>query len=375
MGHTHYALRQITNKDVTMHKTLVAGAGTIGKLIASLLITSQDYEVYLVDINIDHLALPDYANLHINQLDVSNTPHLRAYLQDNGIEFTISSLPYFYNIFIANVSADLNLYYFDLTEDINVVSEVKRLAANKETAFVSQCGVAPGFINIVANHLMLEFDSIQGAYLRAGCLPKYSNHSLQYAITWSLDGLINEYGNTCYGLVEGQKVPLAPLADIEMVELDGTLYEAFNTSGGIGSLVDTHQNKVRTLNYKTLRYPGHCEKMRFLMQDLQMNEDRTTLKKILEKSLPRTYQDVMLLYVCVTGEKGDDYYERSYVKKVEPKQLNGQEWSAIQISTASSLCAVVDLVINNPKKYKGFVYQEEIPFDEFMNNRFGKIFL
>lgn len=285
-----------------MHRTLIAGAGTIGSLIASILVNSGDYDVYLVDNNIAHINLPSHPNLCIDQLDVTNASKLRDYLRHNQIEITIASLPYFYNTYIANAAADLNLYYFDLTEDVAVAAKVKELAKDTQKAFVSQCGVAPGFINIVANHLMLQFDKIKAAYLRAGCLPKSSHNSLQYAITWSLDGLINEYGNLCYGLVEGKKMSLQPLEDLEQVELDGTLYEAFNTSGGVGSLVETYQDRVDTLNYKTLRYPGHCEKIRFLMKDLQLNEDRKTLKQILEKSLPRTDQDVMLLYVCVTGK-------------------------------------------------------------------------
>jgi saccharopine dehydrogenase-like NADP-dependent oxidoreductase len=174
--------------------------------------------------------------------------------------------------------------------------------------------------------------------------------------------------------VNGQKVSLPPLEDLEMVELDGVLYEAFNTSGGVGSLVDTYQHRVNVLNYKTLRYPGHCEKMRFLMKDLHLNQDRKTLKRILEKSLPRTEQDVMLLYIAVTGEREGGYFEESYVKKIEPQTIRGHKWSAIQISTASSLCAVVDLVLADPMHYKGFVLQEQIPLGDFLANRFGAIY-
>lgn len=357
-----------------MIKTLVAGAGTIGTLICSLLVDSGDYEVYLVDVNVSHLNLPPHPHLHIEQLDVTNSDHLKQYLTKNAISVTIASLPYNYNLYLARVAAELNLYYFDLTEDIGVSGEVRKLAQGKQTAFVSQCGVAPGFINIVANHLMSQFDAVQATFLRAGCLPKSSHNALQYAITWSLDGLINEYGNDGYGLIDGKKVTLAPLEDLETVELDGIIYEAFNTSGGVGSLVDTYENKVQTLNYKTLRYPGHCEKMRFLMKDLNLNNDRQTLKNILEGSLPRTDQDVMLIYVAVNGHKDQSYFEQSYVKKIEPKELQGRKWSAIQLSTASSLCAVVDLVMHDRNRYHGFILQENFSYNEFLSNRFGTIY-
>jgi saccharopine dehydrogenase-like NADP-dependent oxidoreductase len=357
-----------------MYRALIAGAGTIGTLIATLLVRSNDYEVFLVDANVSHLSLPESANLHLHQLDVTDSTQLKHYVKTHGITIAIAALPYFYNLYVANMAALLNLFYFDLTEDISVASEVRRLAHNKHSAFVSQCGVAPGFINIVANHLMSQFDKVTAAYLRAGCLPKSSHNVLQYAITWSLDGLINEYGNIGYGLVNGEKTSLSPLEDIEIVELDGSIYEAFNTSGGVGSLVETFANQVQTLNYKTLRYPGHCEKMRFLMKDLGLNEDRSTLKRILEKSLPRTDQDVMLVYVSVQGEKAGSYSEQSYVKKILPIELHGKKWSAIQVSTASSLCAVVDMIMSRSSDYQGYILQEQLCYDAFLQNRFGSIY-
>lgn len=358
-----------------MIRTLVAGAGTIGTLICSLLVNSGDYEVFLIDVQVDHLQLPKHPHLHTAELDVSDAPRLKEFLIEKQISVIISSLPYYFNIGVASVAGELDINYFDLTEDVAVTAEIKKIAQGKNGAFVSQCGVAPGFINIVANDLMMKFDHVHAAYLRAGCLPKSSNNALQYAITWSIDGLINEYGNVGYGIVKGEKVQLQPLDDLEMVELDGTSYEAFNTSGGIGSLADTYQGKVATLNYKTLRYPGHCEKIRFLMKDLLLNEHRSTLKAILERALPRTDQDVMLVYVAVTGEKSGQVFEESFVKKIEPKELHGRKWSAIQISTASSVCAIVDLVMHDPQRYHGFILQEQFSFHEFLSNRFGAVLL
>jgi saccharopine dehydrogenase-like NADP-dependent oxidoreductase len=357
-----------------MLKALVAGAGTIGSLIAILLVNSKDYEVFLIDNQISHLNLRATDNLHLDKLDVTDSQKLKNYLEVNKIEVVISSLPYFNNLYVAKMAAWLNLNYFDLTEDVGVVTKVRGLAEGKKSAFVSQCGVAPGFINIVANHLISYFDQVEGAYLRAGCLPKSSNNALHYAITWSIDGVINEYGNVCYGLANSRKTEFAPLEDLETVELDGNLYEAFNTSGGVGSLVDTFEDKIKHLNYKTLRYPGHCEKMRFLMNDLQLNDDREILKKILERSLPRTDQDVMLIYVSVSGQKAGSYIEKSYIKKIEPALLYDKTWSAIQVSTASSICAVVDLVLGNSSCYQGFILQEQLSYVDFLKNRFGRIY-
>src|SRR5678816_1775834 len=183
----------------------------------------------------------------------------------------------------------------------------------------------------------------------------------KYSLTWSTDGLINEYGNTCYGIEEGEKVPLLPLEGYETIEVDGLLYEAFNTSGGLGTLADTYAGKVRTMNYKTLRYPGHCEKIHLLMNDLKLNEDRETLKRILERAVPQTLQDVVLIYTSVMGMREGALFEENYVKKIYPQCIKGKLWSAIQVTTASSLCAVADLVLAAPDQYKGFVTQESFP--------------
>jgi saccharopine dehydrogenase-like NADP-dependent oxidoreductase len=86
------------------------------------------------------------------------------------------------------------------------------------------------------------------------------------------------------------------LEEVETIEIDGALYEAFNTSGGLGTLGETYQGEVKNMNYKTIRYPGHCEKMHFLMHDLKLAEDRATLRQILEKAIPRTEQDVVIIY-------------------------------------------------------------------------------
>ena len=130
----------------------------------------------------------------------------------------------------------------------------------------------------------------------------------------------------------------------EEIEIDGQLYEAFNTSGGLGSLADTFGAGVESMDYKTIRYPGHCEQMRLLMNGLKLNHDRGTLKRILENAVPQTLQDVVIIYVAVTGLQDGELREENYVNKVYPQVISGRLWSAIQVTTAAGLCAVLDLV-------------------------------
>ncbi len=361
-----------------MRRVLVLGAGKIGSLVACLLEEGGDYEVHLGDVSlgppkqlIEGLSLSRVTPV---LLDVRHPDAVSAYLAAHRFEAVLSSLPYFCNPTVAGLALKHQLHYFDLTEDVEVTDHVKVLSAGSSRAFVPQCGLAPGFISIVTHDLMTHFETVDTVKMRVGALPVHPSNALKYSLTWSTDGLINEYGNVCYGIEGGEKVPLQPLEGYETIAVDGLLYEAFNTSGGLGTLANTYAGKVRTMNYKTLRYPGHCEKIHLLMNDLKLNEDRETLKRILEHAVPQTLQDVVLIYASVTGRREGALFEENYVKKIYPQCIKGKLWSAIQVTTASSLCAVVDLVLAASAKHKGFVTQESFPLQDVLANRFGACF-
>lgn len=361
-----------------MYNVMITGAGKIGSLIACLLTDSGSYQVHLADIDFNGSDVKRLIELlpriKTVSLDVKDEESTQAYLQANNIIAVISSLPYFLNTHVARAAKAAKAHYFDLTEDTSVTDAVKAIAEGAETAFVPQCGLAPGFISIAANSLMKEFESCNHVKLRVGALPQRANNALHYSLTWSTDGVINEYGNPCYGIKNGQPITMAPLEALESIQIDGCEYEAFNTSGGLGSLGDLHAGKVQTMNYKTIRYPGHCRKMRFLMNELRLNEDRGTLKRILENAIPKTNQDIVIVYVTVEGMKRGELTEKSYVKKVYPEEICGLKWSAIQVSTASGVCAVVDLVLGEANEYQGLVLQESFDLSRVITNRFGKYY-
>lgn len=360
-----------------MHHILVIGAGKIGSLISFLLANSNSYHVHLADIqeHNPHLhRLNELPNFQYSQLDAKDTNGIADFIKKNNIEAIISSLPFYCNVPIAKVAAEHQIHYFDLTEDVETTKAVEDFAKNAKSAFVPQCGLAPGFISIVANHLMQHFPTLDTVKMRVGALPTNISNALQYSLTWSTDGLINEYGNMCHAVENGEPVELLPLEGLEEIQIDGLDYEAFNTSGGIGSLIQSYDNKVKSLSYKTIRYPGHCSKIRFLMNDLKLNDDRETLKKIFERAIPKTFQDVVLVYVSVTGTQEGQFIEENYVKKFYPKIIGGYIWSAIQLTTACGICSIVDLVLQNAQKYHGFIRQEQFALDDLIANRFGNYY-
>ncbi len=361
-----------------MKDVLVLGAGKIGALISGLLAESGDYRVQLADSvegaaakvmrahGLDHLEAFD--------LDASDKRALTEHVRKHKPEAVISGLPYFCNRTVAEVAREEGLHYFDLTEDVSVTEEVRKLAEGSDKVFAPQCGLAPGFISIAANELIRHFDTLKSVKLRVGALPQHPNNVLKYSLTWSTDGVINEYGNLCKSIVDGREVDVLPLEGLESIEIDGTKYEAFNTSGGLGSLAETYGTRVSAMNYKTIRYPGHCDQMRLLMNGLKLNHDRPTLKRILENAVPQTLQDVVIIYAAVTGDQDGEFREENYVNKVYPQVVAGRLWSAIQVTTAAGVCAIVDLVMENPEQRGGFVAQEEFRLADILDNRFGQFY-
>ncbi len=361
-----------------MHKVLILGAGKIGALISGLLAESGEYLIHLADVSATaaHAVVKAHGlqNLQAHTLDATNAAALRKQLDDYPVDAVISSLPYYCNIGVAEAARHAGIHYFDLTEDVEVTRAVRRISADAAQAFVPQSGLAPGFISIAANELIGHFEELRTVKLRVGALPQHPNNVLKYSLTWSTEGLINEYGNPCEAIVDGRRIEAAPLEGLEEIEIDGTLYEAFNTSGGLGSLGETYGARASNMDYKTMRYPGHCEQMRLLMNDLKLNHDRATLKRILENAVPQTLQDVVVIYVAVTGKQDGELREENYVNKVYPQMIAGRLWSAIQVTTAAGMTAVVDLVLNS-RKYRGFVRQEDFTLPDVLGNRFGKHYI
>ena len=356
-----------------MHNILIFGAGRVGKLIASLLADCGDYKVHLAD-----MQEPDVSKLKVKlqtvKLNVEDDKAISEYVAKHKIQSVVSALPFFCNLHVAKLCHQLDLNYFDLTEDVAVTDKVEKLAATAKGIFMPQCGLAPGFISIVTNHLMQQFDNPERVKMRVGALPTNVSNPLRYALTWSTDGLINEYLQPCRALRDSKIVNLEPLSNLEEINVDGSRYEAFNTSGGLGSLIETYQGQVEMMDYKSMRYPGHCEKLKLLLHGLRLREDPALFKQILENAIPQTAQDVVLIYVSVVGRKHGQFHEMNYTNKVYPRHVFGRDWSALQMSTASSCCAAIDMVMHNKALQQHFVKQEMLDYNAFLKNRFGKYY-
>lgn len=358
----------------------VFGAGKIGKLVVNLLSQSEDYNIIVVDSKIEaaksaasHFSSKKILqNVTYAEIDFSSLIEIEKILK--GYDYVISCAPFYCNKGIAEVARNLKVNYLDLTEDVKTTSAIKEFAKNSSNAFIPQCGLAPGFITIVTNHLIKKFDIINSVKMRVGALPLFPHNRLKYNLTWSTEGLINEYCNPCE-VIQNGKLELVPaLEGLERLCIDGDEYEAFNTSGGLGTLAETLSSKVRYMDYKSIRYPGHREILCTLLHDLKFIDDREALIKIFERSLPHTSQDVVVIFVTVDGYKDNKFIQKNYAKKIYNSEIGGEHWGAIQITTAAGICAVLDLHAKTLLSSSGLIRQEDISYDEFIGNRFGKYY-
>lgn len=356
-----------------MKKVLLLGAGKIGAIITEMLASSGDYEVTVADMDQTNLdRMPKYDQVKTLVLDVTNADDLQTAMHDKFA--ALSACPFNITRYVAEAAAATGVHYMDLTEDVSCTRLVKSLAENANSALIPQCGLAPGFITIAAYELAKKFDKLCNVHMRVGALPKFPSNALKYNLTWSTDGLINEYCNPCEAIVEGRLTEVPPLEELETFSLDGIAYEAFNTSGGLGTLCETLEGKVNNLNYRSVRYPGHRDIMKLLLQDLRLIDRQPLLKEIFESSLPMTSQDVVLVFVNVSGQKDGQLVQETYANKIYSQKINGKIWSAIQITTAAGICTVLDLLAEGKLPQKGFVKQEDINFDDFIANRFGRYY-
>ena len=359
-----------------MHDILVIGAGTIGAVVADLLVATPPeggYRVTLADRSAVLLAqVPAGDRLSTLLLDAADPAALRAALR--GRFAVLSAAPFHLTLKVAEAAREASVHYLDLPEDVASTRRLRALADGAATAFIPQCGLAPGFIAIVAADLARGFDSLDSVRMRVGALPAYPSNALNYNLTWSTEGVINEYCEPCEAIVDGRLREVPALEEREEFSLDGVLYEAFNTSGGLGTLCETLEGKVRTLNYRTIRYPGHAAIMKALLNDLRLRDRREVLKDILEQAVPTTLQDVVIVFVTVSGMRDGRLVQETYVRKVYSQMLAGRMRSAIQITTASSLAAMLDLLAQGQLPQRGFVRQEEVPLAAFLANRFGRVY-
>jgi len=345
----------------------ILGAGHIGFAMALLLRQAGGYDIEVADR--DPMRLADVAALGVLTRLVADDASLEAAIA--GRFAVLNALPFHRAVPVATLCARAGVHCFDLTEDVQSTQAIRALAAGARSVLMPQCGLAPGFIGIVGNDLARRFDTLHTLRMRVGALPRYPQGALRYNLTWSTEGLINEYCNPCDAIVDGVRTTVPALEGLETFALDGVEYEAFNTSGGLGTLTETLAGRVRQVDYQSIRYPGHCAILKLLLNDLRLRERRDLLRDILETAVPTTDQDVIVVFATASGLRGGRLVQDSYSARIVGTELAGHRLSAIQLTTAAGICTALDLVAQGSLPVRGFVGQEVVRLEDFLANRFG----
>ena len=351
-----------------MDKILVLGLGKVGSLLGVLL--HKKFKVTGLDKQKPHY---DYKlPFEVLTGDVGDIPFMKKTLE--GFDAVVSALPYFLNKEIAKIAHDLGKHYFDLTEDVETTNYIRELAKTATSVMAPQCGLAPGLIGIVGANLTKSFTKLRDIELRVGALPRYPNGQMAYSFTWSPAGVINEYLNDAEVIHNGVRKMVPSLDGIEYINIEGQEFEAFATSGGLGTMCETYEGKVDTLNYKSIRYPGHGKLMKFLMYELILKEDKQLLEDILKNAKPPVKEDVVYVYAIVEGWQDEKLFRNEYFREFHPLEIEGKSWRAISWTTAASVVSVIEMVTSGKLHQKGFIKQEEIDFDDFLSTDCGSLF-
>ncbi|HTH72252.1 MAG TPA: saccharopine dehydrogenase C-terminal domain-containing protein [Candidatus Pristimantibacillus sp.] len=353
---------------MNLNNVLVLGLGKVGILVANLLHDSG-FTVTGAD-SVKRSGLP----FATKTMDISKPKELNSLLKD--ADAVVSCLPFFLNKDVSTIVAKAGLHYFDLTEDVPTTNHIRKLAKTSKGLLAPQCGLAPGFIGIVGANLAKDFDTLRSIELKVGALPKHPRGKLGYAFNWSPEGIINEYINDCEVIRMGQRQMVPALEGYEIVSVSGMQFEAATTSGGLGTMCETYDGKVQELSYKTIRYLGHFEQIKFLFQELRMQEDRALLGKIMRNALPASSEDFVFVHAAVEGWKDGVLARAEFVRAYSQMKLNdGKVWPAICWTTAASVAAVVEMVRDGTLPNKGFLKQEEIPLEKFLKTQNGSYYV
>jgi saccharopine dehydrogenase-like NADP-dependent oxidoreductase len=349
-----------------INSVLVLGLGKVGYLV-SLLLHETGFKVTGGDLN-PAGTFP----FSVQVLDVTSVADLNETLKDH--DAIISCLPYHFNVEVARVAAQRGVHYFDLTEDVSTTREIMELSKTSPIVMAPQCGLAPGFIAIVGASLASKFDKIRSIKLRVGALPKHPTGLLGYAFNWSPEGVVNEYLNDCEVIEDGVRKWVSPLEWLEKIVINGLQFEAFTTSGGLGTMCETYDGLVENLDYKSIRYQGHAVLMNFLLHELLMREDRVNVGKILVNAKPPVNEDVVYIHASVEGWMDGQLTREEFVRDYSPVEIAGKVRRTIAWTTAASICAVVEMVNSGALPDRGFIKQEEISLAAFLATHNGRLY-
>lgn len=355
-------------------KIAVLGAGLMGRAAVFDLARATGVEkVGVFDID-SQLAL-EVANKYGDgkavaaQLDAGNEDAVAQAIA--GYDSIVSCVTYKYNPGLTRAAIRSKCNMVDLGGNNDAVKTALEMDAEAERAgvtIVPDCGLAPGMVSIIAAEGINQVEKAQSVRIRVGGLPQSPRPPLNYQMVFSAEGLINEYWEPCVILEDGKKKTVNPMTGLELLSFDGIgKLEAFYTSGGTSTLPDTYDGKIENLDYKTIRYPGHCQLFKTML-DIGLGSwqpvtvggaqvaPRDVLKAVLDKNLSFGAPDLVLVRVAVEGEK--DGRLKTIIYEIVDRQDPKTGLTAMMRTTAFPAAIIAWMAAANQLSVKGVKPQE-----------------
>ncbi len=365
----------------------IAGAGGIGQ--AAALILGQykevmDCSIYIGDINTSSL---DHAKKFITEgcthpVDIHTVLMPKEGSSDamdealDKCDVILDCLPGSQAPRMARLALTHHCHYANLTEYVDETNQIMEMAKDADTGFVLQTGLAPGFINVLACRLYEQFrerygtDMLDKMSMKVGAITPNVSPPHYYAFTWSPIGVATEYLKDAIAVKNYETISIPALSGREKLFINGYEYEDNYTSGGAADLPEAFAGKIKDLDYKTLRLPGHYQWVDEVLADLPAGEDRIkALEKTMLDNIPRVEDDLVIVYASVEGKDSQGNFRRidkSY--EVRPSKVGNVMLRAIQTTTAAPLCEMARMLIQND--WKGIILQSMVDTESFMTGSY-----
>ncbi len=376
------------------HTIIIAGAGGIAEAVGLLLMEWSEVTPSLFIGDRTHSKAKKVAHwiqegttksgfiqdFHLAEKDL--TDEMIAILRQGDI--ILDCLPGSQAPRIAQFAKDYKLHYANLTEYVAETAEIIALAKDTNTGFILQTGLAPGYIDLLANGLFQQFctdfevDKVDKLEFEVGALTNHAVAPHFYGFTWSPVGVATEYMEDTIVLRNFIKTTLPSLSERKNIIIDGITYEEDLTSGGAADLPDALSGKVCSLDYKTLRHSGHYAWIQEQITNLGNTADAIKgLQEKMEAVIPHIEDDKIVLYVAVEGKDATGILRRREIAKcVLPQKVGKHQLRAIQTTTAAPLAQAAQLLLETP--HNGVILQSQIDSKSFLNgnyilNVYGKI--
>ncbi len=368
-------------------KVALLGGGLMGYAILYDFIHHypEEPELIVVEKNADRInflwkQFPNQNNLSFLQLDITDTEQLKNALL--GCRLMISAVPYQYNLDLLKIALEIGAHFLDLGGNEHILQQQLALdekARKLGVTAIPACGLAPGLVSILAMDGIKQLEKVESVKMYCGGLPQKKLPPLDYQIVFSAHGLLNEYLEPVKVIEDGNVVEKPPLSELETVHFTApyTSMEAFLTSGGTGTLIYTQANRVDNLFYKTVRFPGHAEKIRFLF-DLGFKSEepiwvngaevspRQFLETLLQKNLNFNEPDVVLTRVEVSGENANGNEHRVY--ELIDVQDEESGLSAMMRTTGFTTAVIGQMILDGIIDATGVLpLEESVPTDAFFS--------